>query len=392
MPRMRLEALSIRAEMSADDNSVGNVYINGPITFWAWEGFNETDAVSVRKALKAVENATTLNVYIDSPGGYLDEAMTMMREISEHKADTKNAYLMECASAATLLALPCHHVSIYEGGEVMIHNPRAHVSGTPKEIIHAGEGLQKRADSVAELYSHRMNKSVQEIQAMMDAETWMTPSEALDCGFAHEIIPIVPGSGVTMCAGDEKARRARMGKLLGYSGQGRDGGCCHMDNTQTSAHLGTGNGAAPSAANSNRGNNRKDEAKMTMEELKKESPELYQQIFDAGRMEGERAERARMQALDDLYSEEHAQMIHDAKYGENPGTAEKVAVQIVMSQRGKQAQQMNAGQSYLNKRKTEAGQMAKVEGGAAQDNNPEADDEKEIAAFAKMAAQYAGMM
>ena len=147
MPRMRLEALTIRAEMSADDNSVGNVYINGPITFWAWDGFNETDAVGVRKALKAVEDAKVLNVFIDSPGGYLDEAMTMMREISEHKAETKNAYLMECASAATLLALPCHHVAIYEGGEVMIHNPRAHVSGTPKEIINAGEGLQKRADS-----------------------------------------------------------------------------------------------------------------------------------------------------------------------------------------------------------------------------------------------------
>ena len=129
-----------------------------------------------------------------------------------------------------------------------------------------------------------------------------------------------------------------------------------------------------------------------MEELKKESPELYQQIFNAGRMEGERTERARMQALDDLYSEEHAEMINAAKYGENPGTAESVAVQILMAQRNSKNQQKDAGQAYLEKRKNEAGQMKKVEGGAAQDNNPEADDDKEIEAFAKMASQYAGVM
>lgn len=131
---------------------------------------------------------------------------------------------------------------------------------------------------------------------------------------------------------------------------------------------------------------------MTMEELKEKSPDLYNQIFAAGRMEGEQAERARMKALDDLYSEEHAEMINAAKYGDKPGTAESVAVQIVMAQRSGAAQKKNAGQAYLDKRKGEAGQMNKVEGGADKDNDPGADDKREIENFAKMAGQYLDVM
>ncbi len=107
----RLEKLTVRAQMSAEDESVGNVFISGPITSWAWDDFNETDSLQVRRELEKVADAQTLNLFIDSPGGYLDEGMTMMRLIKEHKAAKKHAYCMECASAATLLCIPCDTVT-----------------------------------------------------------------------------------------------------------------------------------------------------------------------------------------------------------------------------------------------------------------------------------------
>ena len=62
----RLEKLTFRAQMSADEANVGNVYISGPITSWAWDDFNETDSVQVRRELEKVADAQTLNIYIDS--------------------------------------------------------------------------------------------------------------------------------------------------------------------------------------------------------------------------------------------------------------------------------------------------------------------------------------
>ena len=76
---MNRPKLFFEARMSADDAKVGNVYISGPITSWAWEELNETSGKQVQRALDSVKDAETLNIYIDGPGGYLDEGMTMMR-------------------------------------------------------------------------------------------------------------------------------------------------------------------------------------------------------------------------------------------------------------------------------------------------------------------------
>lgn len=396
MPRKMnsVGTLNITAEMMNDEPGTGNVYISGPIVAFAYpDYFNETSAFSVRKALAAIDGAETLNVYIDSPGGYLDEAMTIMREIAEHKATKKNAFIMECASAATLATLPCDHVSIYEGGEVMIHNPSAYVSGTPKAIITYGEGLQKRATSVAEMYAKRMGKSVEEVQAMMDNETWMSPQEAVDNGFAHEIIPIVADSGVTMCAGD--ARMEVADRLFGYSKRPKRDNACHMAKAPTSAHF-TGNNAPPSGAQSNIDEG-KDDVQMptTIEELMNGNMSLYNEIT----ARGAKAERERIKALDEMAAkvagEESAKMIRDAKYGDNPRTAQEIAVEIVMAgglmQTPKEPAK-NPEQSYMEQRKAETAKMQEIKGGSSKDNDPGADDDDMINAFAKMGNEHIELM
>ena len=136
---MNRPKLFFEARMSADDAKVGNVYISGPITSWAWEELNETSGKQVQRALDSVKDAETLNIYIDSPGGYLDEGMTMMRLLKEHAAKEKHAYCMECASAATLLLIPCTRVTAYEGAEFLIHMPRGMAEGTPEEIMKVPE-------------------------------------------------------------------------------------------------------------------------------------------------------------------------------------------------------------------------------------------------------------
>ena len=385
----RRDRLTVRAQMSADENGVGNVYINGPICSWAWPEFNETDVSMLRSALAEVGDATTLNVYIDSPGGYLDEGMSMMREIAEHPAAKKHAFLMECASAATLPALACDRVSIYEGGEFMIHNPSACVEGTPDEIINYGEGLKKRAQSIAGMYCKRSKrKSEAEIQQMMDKETWMSPDEAVEMGFADDVIPIVPtGSGVMMCAGHDGDYHARMAAHFGYRNTPerlmRAAG-----NAQTSAQFETGKYAPHSGAVSNNNHDGKEGRNMTYEELKKDEPELYQQIYS----EGVQAERARMQALDEMREpddEEGAKIIDEAKYGDQVMTAEQAAVRILRAHR-ENRQQMQEGRSgYMQQRRKETAQMNDVRGGASADNDAAKSDADEINAFAEMMKGFA---
>ena len=379
--KSRLEKLTVRARMSAEDASVGNVTISGPITSWAWEDYNETDSTQVRRELEKVADAKTLNIYIDSPGGYLDEGMTMMRLIKEHKAERKNAYCMECASAATLLCIPCDTVTAYEGAEFLFHMPRGGISGTPEELTRYAEGLQKRARSVAELYSARMpGKTVDEILQMMKEETWMTPQEALSCGFVNAIEPIAPQSGITMSAARTEQDEALLARLIGYKPrmQAQKGG---QDTRKAGESAPTG--GAISKTNSKEGK------QMTLEELKRDAPEVYEQIMQAGREEGILQERARMKALDAIGDEESRAIIEEAKYGEHPMTAPEAAMAILTQMRGKPRSEAARDESYLSKRREETAQMKRVEAGAAQDNDEGDEDIRAMAqAMAKAQSGY----
>ena len=368
----RLEKLTFRAQMSADEANVGNVYISGPITSWAWDDFNETDSMQVRRELEKVADAQTLNIYIDSPGGYLDEGMTMMRLIKEHKASRKNAYCMECASAATLLCIPCDTVTAYEGGEFLFHMPRGGMSGTPKEIISYGEGLQKRAQSVAELYSARMpGKTVEDILAMMEDETWMTPREAMECGFVNAIEKIAPENGATMSERRTPEDEELLARLIGYKPRRAK---------PTTSELKKGENAPTSGAMRNK--NKEEKGHMTLEELKKDAPELVEEIMQAGRDEGILQERARMKALDAIGDEDSRAIIEEAKYGDTPMTAPEAAMAILTQMRGKPKNEEKKSESYMAIRHRETAQMNRVEAGAAEDN-----DEKDVRAMAQEMAR-----
>ena len=127
---------------------------------------------------------------------------------------------------------------------------------------------------------------------------------------------------------------------------------------------------------------------MTYEELKKDEPELYQQIYS----EGVQAERARMQALDEMREpddEEGAKIIDEAKYGDQVMTAEQAAVRILRAHR-ENRQQMQEGRSgYMQRRRKETAQMNDVRGGSSADNDAAKSDADEINAFAEMMKGFA---
>lgn len=378
---MKRPKLLFDARMSADEAKVGNVYISGPITSWAWEDYNETDSRQVQRALNSVKEAETLNIYIDSPGGYLDEGMTMMRLLSEHPAKEKHAYCMECASAATLLLIPCTRVTAYEGAEFLIHMPRGTAEGTPEEIIHYGEALQKRADSVAGLYASRMTgKTAEEISQMMKDETWMTPEEAVACGLADDIAPIAPQGGViTMCAARSDDEEAALAQMLGYKPR--------PHRTGYAAHMRRDNGKDTPFSGVICNKNEEDKKSMTLEELKKEAPELVESIMQAGRSEGVAQERARMKALDDICDEDSREIIAEAKYGENPMSAPEAAMAILTQMRkAPKAPDKANGAGYMDKRREETSRMSGVKAGETGDNDPGRRDEDEIDALAQMMA------
>ena len=70
-----------------------------------------------------------------------------------------------------------------------------------------------------------------------------------------------------------------------------------------------------------------------VEELRQAHPDLVKQIEDAAKSEAIAAERARLQAIEEIApSVGDAELVKNAKYGDNPCTAEALALQAMQKQ------------------------------------------------------------
>lgn len=127
-----------------------------------------------------------VRVAVNSFGGYAAEGAAMMALIGQHGA-VRAEVLGIAASAASLLLMEAAHIAMHSAALLMIHNPAALAFGTADQLRDEADTLDKIADTYAAAYSRCTGHPLSRIRAWMDAETWMTPEEALALNFCDEI-------------------------------------------------------------------------------------------------------------------------------------------------------------------------------------------------------------
>lgn len=136
------------------------------------------------------QGAKKLRIRINSGGGSVWQAVAMRAmllnsQFEEISVDIEGI----CASAATLfVCLPDVHVRIAEGSEFMIHNPSTYAGGTAADFEAMAERMRKMEDEDHIMYAKRTGQSEEQIKKWMDAETWFTAREAVEHGFADELV------------------------------------------------------------------------------------------------------------------------------------------------------------------------------------------------------------
>lgn len=92
---------------------------------------------------------------------------------------------------------------------------------------------------------------------------------------------------------------------------------------------------------------------MNLEKLKADHPELYAQVIELGKAEGEaegvKAERSRIQSIEAMAMPGHDEIVAKAKF-ETGMTAEALAVEIVKAEKATKA-------NFLNNRQSDASQL-----------------------------------
>lgn len=187
----------ITAKAEAD---VAEIWIYGEIgvDFWTGEGISAKALADQIYALPA--QVRTIRVHVSSTGGNPFEAIAIantLREQSRDKGRTVEMLIESAAnSAASIVTCAGDVIKIASNAIMVIHNPQAPARGDSRAHRSIADKLDAIRDIIVATYRWVSQLSVDEIRALMDAETWMGAEEAVANGFATEIMEAFP---VTAC-------------------------------------------------------------------------------------------------------------------------------------------------------------------------------------------------
>lgn len=142
--------------------------------------------------MNAAENAVDiLDIEINSPGGSVFDGYTIYQEIKslQDRGVIVNATITGmAASMASVICMACDRVSIVPHGRMMIHDASNSVHGNADELRKAADLLDSISGDIADIYSNRTGKPVDEIRELMKAETWMNADTCIAFGFVDSVI------------------------------------------------------------------------------------------------------------------------------------------------------------------------------------------------------------
>lgn len=158
-------------------DSIGESWFGGGVT-----------AEAVKQKLNEAGDVSKITVRINSPGGDVFEASAIYSVLSQHKAKVECYVDGLAASAAFTIAMAGDEIHISESAMMMCHNALGMCFGNGNEMREMAGLLDKVSGVMRDIYSAKSGMKADEVQSLMDAETWMTAAEAVEYGFADDVV------------------------------------------------------------------------------------------------------------------------------------------------------------------------------------------------------------
>lgn len=147
----------------------------------------EVTAKEFVKELTAIE-ADSIEVHINSVGGDVFDGVAIYNALRMHDASVIVYVEGLAASAASFIAQAGDEVIMLRGSEMMIHDASAFAWGNEAVMLETAGILGRISNNVADIYAQRAGGTAEEWRAVMQAEMWYNPQEAVDAGLADTVL------------------------------------------------------------------------------------------------------------------------------------------------------------------------------------------------------------
>ena len=167
---------------SDNDNSISIFNVVGR-DYWD-EGVT---AKRISGALRSM-NGADVTVNINSPGGDMFEGLAIYNLLREYQGKVTVKVLGIAASAASIIAMAGDDIQIGRGAFLMIHNCWVVAMGNRHDFVELSTSLEPFDTAMADIYSARSGLDIATVQQLMDAESYIGGSDAVEKGLADSLL------------------------------------------------------------------------------------------------------------------------------------------------------------------------------------------------------------
>lgn len=371
------------ASVSEDEGEItlyGDVMSQQPIDWWTGEpepGLYITPE-GFMEDLAAVKDKAHITVKLNSCGGDLYTGIAIHNALKALSGDVNVVVEGIAASAASVIMCAGDTVTVYPGSLIMIHGVSVMLwdSLNIQDMKQLIKGMDASERAVAEIYDGKTGLGVDTLRNMMTKETWMTGREALDKGFADALKEDEEEPDMSMSS-DRKVLYVN-GVSHNIEGLHNVPGTIPIQRSAKPAKRPAANKRPTNkaATKTEGGKNH-----MTLEELRAQEPELVSQIEQEARNAAQTqttdavsAERQRLADIDSIAASiPDQQLVHDAKYGDKPCTAQELCFRVMQ-------QSAASGQQFLANYTADSAASGTAKVGAAPNGGTPATKEEQDAA------------
>lgn len=165
----------------------GEVIPNDYADVYDFFGYDSISPKDVKQQLKDADGQDVA-LEINSPGGYVDAGSEIYTALREYPGKVTAQIVGQACSAASWIALAADKVEMSPTAQMMIHRASTITEGNSDDFASALQALDSLDKSFVNLYSERTGLDEQEVYRLMCQTTWMNAQEAVDKGFADEIM------------------------------------------------------------------------------------------------------------------------------------------------------------------------------------------------------------
>ena len=199
MPKMKSQAILKPYNIVVDEGGnaaridmYGEVVATRPVDWWTGEPIpgNFIAQDEFLKDLSALAGKDEITVHINSVGGDMYAGIAIhnrLRGLAAHITTVNDGL---AASAGSLIFMAGDDRKMHAGSNLMIHGAAAFLCGyyQVQDLRIAEKQMDAHNRAGINIYAERTGRDEQEIIDLVEAETWMTGQEAVDEGFATEVI------------------------------------------------------------------------------------------------------------------------------------------------------------------------------------------------------------